>query len=273
MKSFKTTIYHSFAALMVFGMVAFAGCSTDSTPGMGTLEVKLHDAPADYEEVNVFIERVEVNNSEDDESGWQVVSEPNQQFNLLELTNGVFETIGEVELEEGFYPQIRLILSRDDNNVVIDGETHDLFIPSGAQTGVKLNVDAEINEGIVYTLLLDFDALRSVHKTGQSPAIDYILRPVIRASNEALTGNIEGVVEPVESRAAVFAIAGEDTLSSTYADEESGYFILVGLEEDTYSVSVNPREEGYEETIIEDVSVTVGESTDLETIELNETGS
>jgi len=273
MKSFKTTIYHSFAALMVFGMVAFAGCSTDSTPGMGTLEVKLHDAPADYEEVNVFIERVEVNNSEDDESGWQVVSEPNQQFNLLELTNGVFETIGEVELEEGFYPQIRLILNRDDNNVVIDGETHDLFIPSGAQTGVKLNVDAEINEGIVYTLLLDFDALRSVHKTGQSPAIDYILRPVIRASNEALTGNIEGVVEPVESRAAVFAIAGEDTLSSTYADEESGYFMLVGLEEDTYSVSVNPREEGYEETIIEDVSVTVGESTDLETIELNETGS
>ncbi|WP_069130151.1 sigma-70 family RNA polymerase sigma factor [Rhodohalobacter halophilus] len=132
---------------------------------------------------------------------------------------------------------------------------------------------AEINEGIVYTLLLDFDALRSVHKTGQSPAIDYILKPVIRASNEALTGNIEGVVNPVEARAAVFAIAGEDTLSSTYADEESGYFMLVGLEEGSYNVSVNPREEGYEETIIEDVSVTVGESTDLETVELNESGS
>lgn len=273
MKSIKTTIYHTFAAMMVLAMVAFTGCSTDSTPGMGTLEVKLHDAPADYDEVNIFIERVEVNNSENEESGWQVVSEPNQQFNLLELTNGVFEVIGEVELEEGLYPQIRLILSRDNNNVVIDGEVHDLFIPSGAQTGVKLNVNAEINEGIVYTLLLDFDALRSVHKTGQSPALDYILKPVIRASNEALTGNIEGVVNPIEARAAVFAIAGEDTLSSTYADEESGYFMLVGLEEGTYNVSVNPREEGYEETTVEDVSVTVGESTDLETIELNETGS
>lgn len=273
MISLSNIINKTLAAVLAVGMIAFVGCSTDSTPGMGTLEVKLHDAPADYDEVNVFIERVEVNNTEDEENGWQVISEPNQHFNLLELTNGVFEMIGEAELEEGFYPQIRLILSRDNNSVVVDGETHDLFVPSGEQTGIKLNADAEIQEGIVYTLLLDFDALRSVHRTGQSPNLEYILRPVIRASNEALTGNIEGTVEPIEARAAVYAIADEDTLSSTYADEESGYFMLVGLEEGTYDVSVDPREEGYEGTTVEGVSVTVGESTDIEVVELSETGS
>lgn len=268
MKTLNSILNKTLATLVVIGMVAFAGCSIDSTPGMGTLEVKLHDAPADYDEVNVFIERVEVNNAENDEEGWQVISEPNQQYNLLELTNGVFEVIGETELEEGFYPQIRLILSRENNNVVVDGEVHDLFIPSGAQTGIKLNVNAEIEEGFTYTLLLDFDALRSVHKTGQSPVLDYILKPVIRASNEALTGNIGGVVSPIEARAAVFAIAGEDTLSSTYANEESGEFLLVGLEDGTYDVSVEPREEGFGSEYLENVEVTVGETTDLETIEL-----
>lgn len=268
MKTLNSIFNKTLATLVVIGMIAFAGCSIDSTPGMGTLEVKLHDAPADFDEVNVFIERVEVNNTANEEEGWKVISEPNQQYNLLELTNGVFEVIGEAELEEGFYPQIRLILSRENNNVVVDGEVHDLFIPSGAQTGIKLNVNAEIEEGFTYTLLLDFDALRSVHKTGQSPVLDYILKPVIRASNEALTGNIGGVVSPVEARAAVFAIAGEDTLSSTYANEESGEFLLVGLENGTYDVSVEPREEGFVSEYMENVEVTVGETTDLETIEL-----
>jgi len=268
MNTLNSIFNKTLAVILAIGMVAFAGCSIDSTPGMGTLEVKLHDAPADFDEVNIFIERVEVNNTTNEEEGWQVISEPNQQYNLLELTNGVFEVIGETELEEGFYPQIRLILSRDNNNVVVDGEVHDLFIPSGAQTGVKLNVDAEIEEGFTYTLLLDFDALRSVHKTGQSPVLDYILKPVIRASNEAVTGNIGGVVNPIEARAAVFAIAGEDTLSSTYANEESGEFLLVGLEDGTYDVSVEPREDGFGSEYLEDVEVTVGETTDLETIEL-----
>jgi len=268
MNTLNSIFNKTLAVILAIGMLAFAGCSIDSTPGMGTLEVKLHDAPADFDEVNIFIERVEVNNTTNEEEGWQVISEPNQQYNLLELTNGVFEVIGETELEEGFYPQIRLILSRDNNNVVVDGEVHDLFIPSGAQTGVKLNVDAEIEEGFTYTLLLDFDALRSVHKTGQSPVLDYILKPVIRATNEAVTGNIGGVVNPIEARAAVFAIAGEDTLSSTYANEESGEFLLVGLEDGTYDVSVEPREDGFGSEYLEDVEVTVGETTDLETIEL-----
>lgn len=273
MKSLSNIFNKTLMAVLAIGMFAFVGCSTDSTPGMGTMEIKLHDAPADYDEVNVFIERVEVNNSTNEDEGWQVISEPNEQFNLLELTNGVFEVIGEAELEEGLYPQIRLILSRDNNNVVVDGESHDLFIPSGSQTGVKLNVNAEIEEGIVYTLLLDFDALRSVHTTGQSPAIDYILKPVIRASNEALTGNIGGNVSPVDARAAVFAIAGEDTLSSTYADEDSGEFLLVGLEDGSYDVSVEPREDGFGSEYLENVEVTVGETTDLETIELTVEGN
>lgn len=266
MKKIKSYL-HSIIALSLMIFVA-VGCSTDSDTGMGTMEVRMHDAPADYDAVNIFIERVEVNNTTGDD-GWQVISEPNQSYDLLELTNGVFEVIGSAELETGLYPQIRLVVSRDQNSVVIDGEEHGLFVPSGTETGVKLNVNAEIEDGIQYTLLLDFDALRSVVKTGASDNPGYLLKPVIRATNEAITGNIAGEISPVESRAAVHAIADSDTLSTTFADEENGEFLLVGLEEGSYTVSVEPRNSDYSGTEITGVEVTVGETNDQETIELN----
>ncbi|MEX2435626.1 MAG: DUF4382 domain-containing protein [Balneolaceae bacterium] len=267
----KSTIMNKmnrmFTAALLIGMAVFTGCSMDSDPNMGTMQVKLHDAPADYDAVNIFIERVEVNNTAGDE-GWQTISEPNQSYDLLELTNGVFEMIADVELEEGTYPQIRLILSRDNNSVVVDGQENSLTIPSGSETGVKLNVNAEIKEGIVYTLLLDFDALRSVVQTGQAESPGYILKPVIRATNEALTGNIGGEVQPIEARAAVFAISGDDTLSTTYADEQNGKFLLVGLEEGSYTVSVEPREDGFTGTSLSDVAVTLDQTNDVGTITL-----
>lgn len=257
-----------FVGMLAIGMLSFTGCSQDSSPEMGTLQVKLHDAPADYDEVNIFIERVEVNNTTGNE-GWQIISEPNETFNLLELTNGVFEMIADVELETGTYPQIRLILSRDANSVVINGESHNLFVPSGAQTGVKLNINAEIREGIVYTLLLDFDALRSVVRTGRATNPGFILKPVIRATNEANTGNIGGIVTPFDARAVVYAIAGVDTISTTFADENNGEFLLVGLAEGEYDVSVEPREDGFEGTRFGGNSVRVNETTDVGTIELD----
>lgn len=262
-RQLKGLLTGTFAAMLLI----FTGCSLDSTPQMGSIEVRLHDAPVDFDEVNIFVERVEVNNTTGDE-GWQVIGEPNQAFNILDLTNGVFEVIGSAELEAGLYPQMRLVVSRDANSVVINGEEHGLFVPSGAETGVKLNVNAEIQEGIQYTLLLDFDAQRSVRKTGQAQTPGYILQPVIRATNEAITGNIGGTIEPVDARSVVYTIAGSDTLSTTFADIESGEFLLFGLEEGEYTVSIEPREDGYESKTLENVSVSVGETTGLGTLEL-----
>ncbi|MEX0680506.1 MAG: DUF4382 domain-containing protein [Balneolales bacterium] len=269
MKKTKVTKIMSsvLTGVLALGMIAFTGCSVDSDPTTGTMQVKLHDAPANYDEVNIFIERVDVNNTTGDE-GWETISEPNQSYDLLTLTNGVFEVIADTELEVGTYPQIRLVVSRDANTVVIDGTEHGLFVPSGAETGVKLNVNAEIREGIVYTLLLDFDALRSVVMTGQAQNPEYILKPVIRATNQAITGNIGGVIAPFEARAVVYALADGDTISTTHADVANGEFLLVGLEEGTYDVSVEPREEGFSGNRVDGVTVELDKTTDLGTIVL-----
>ncbi len=261
-------------ALLLTVALMFAGCNTSPDTGTGTLEVMLHDAPADYEAVNVFIESVEVNNAETD-TGWVEINSPQQSFDLLELTNGAMAPLGSAQLEAGTYEQIRLILSRNGHSVVVDGVEHDLFVPSGEQTGIKLNVNAEIEPDITYTLLLDFDAARSVVERGnEQSGIEYLLKPVVRATSEAITGNIAGVVEPVEAEPYIYAIDNSgsepDTLSSTKASDTDGSFKLVGLEAGTYTVSVAPTNENFQSKDTTGVDVTVGETNELGTITLSQ---
>lgn len=258
-------------ALMLLAVVLVTGCSTDSNSGMGTLEVRLHDAPANFDSVKVHIESVEVNNVENP-NGWTTISEPNETYDLLQLTNGAYEVLGEAQLEPGTYRQIRLLLSQDGHRVVVDGTPYDMIVPSGPETGVKLEVNAEISEGIEYVLLLDFDASRSVVHAGQAnPAVEYLLKPVISATNQAITGNVEGTTDPATAEPVVYAISNSDTLASTYADPEDGYFRLIGLEEGMYTVSVKPTANGYETSNVNDVDVTLGETHSLGTIELSQT--
>jgi hypothetical protein len=255
--------------------VFFTACDnsgTGSDGSMGTMTVEMTDAPIDSADaVNVFIERVEVNNAEDEEEGWIVLNEPQQEYNLLELTNGATEVIGSSELEAGTYNQIRLILSEGGHSVEVNGEVHDMMVPSGPQTGIKLNINAVIEPDIEYVLLLDFDASRSVVAAGQpGNAVKYLLKPVIEAKEKAITGNIEGVVDPAEAKPVVYAIANSDTLGSTIADTTSGDFKIIGLEEGSYDVSIDPRNDDYQSETVEDVSVTIGQTNDLGTVELNQ---
>jgi hypothetical protein len=211
---------------------------------------------------------VEVNR-EGVSDAWVTLNEPQQEYHLLTLANGATTVIGSAELEAGTYPQIRLILSNDGHSLEVDGDIHEMFIPSGAQTGIKLNINAEIEEDIEYVLLLDFDASRSVVKAGQNDQKPYILEPVIKATEKAITGNIEGTVNPAEAEPVVYAISNSDTLASTIADTSDGYFKLIGLEEGTYDVSVNPRNDSYSEKTVTGKDVTVEETNDIGTVDLN----
>jgi len=251
--------------LLIFSMI-ITGCGTGTDGGTGTMTVEMTDAPIDSADaVNVYIERVEVQNP--DSSGWITLNEPQQEYNLLDLVNGATEVIGTKELPAGDYSQIRLVLSNNGHSVVVDGEEHAMKVPSGAQTGIKLNIDAEIQSDIEYVVLLDFDASRSVVKAGQSG--QYLLKPVIRAKEKAITGNIAGTVNPAEAEPVVYALADSDTLASTIADTSSGDFKLIGLEDGTYTVSFEPRADGYQSTQVENVSVTVEETNDIGTVELS----
>lgn len=261
MKSFLTS-------LALFSVLFMASCSTGSDSSMGNLQVRLHDAPIkNAEEVNISIKEVVVKG----EDGWSVISNPNQSYNLLELTNGAYEVLGDAELPAGRYKEIRLVLHETGNNIVIDGQVHPLKVPSGSQSGLKLKIDAEIKENITYVLLLDFDVSQSIVKAGNSKNVKYLLKPVIRAKNKAVTGAVAGTVKPAEARAMVFATQNSDTLGFTIADTLSGEFKLMGLEEGSYDISINPRNDGFQARDTTGIQVTIGETNDLGSIEVSET--
>ena len=241
--------------------------SSTSQNGNSKISVKLMDAPGDYDHVYIEVVdvMVKVNNSGEDENGWQSLEAINTGiYDLLELTGGVnVLLVDEFEIPSGTLNQIRLVLG-DDNTVVIDGETFDLTTPSAQQSGLKINVNTELEPGFVYDFILDFDVDQSIVVAGNSENI--ILKPVIRAVAELASGTIQGAVNPYDFQVAASVTVGEEVVS-TYADE-SGIFTLVGIPAGTYDVTINPDpQSGFSEVIVEAVEVVNGQITDIGTIE------
>ncbi len=142
-------------------------------PEAGSVEILLTDAPLDdVDEVYVTFDSVQVQAK--DAGGWVSVTSTVQTFELLSLQGGLTEPLGLTTLSTGTYGQIRLGLI--DAWLVADGESHDLEIPSGDTSGLKLNHGFEIQGGVRTTITLDFDAAKSIHRTGNGR---YIMRPVI----------------------------------------------------------------------------------------------
>ncbi|WP_258105476.1 DUF4382 domain-containing protein [Marinoscillum sp. MHG1-6] len=247
--------------LALFIAFSFLSCS-DNEGGSAKIQVSLVDAPADYDSVFVDIQDVQVNAS-GDPGGWiSLESATMGVYDLLQLTNGEEAFLGEVELPEGKLAQVRLILGTE-NSLVMDGETYALTTPSGQESGLKLNVHADILAGITYKLVIDFDAAKSVVSAGSSGK--YNLKPVIRAVFEATTGAIEGVISPVDSAAVIYAIQGTDTATSTYPDED-GMFLLRALPEGTYDVVAEPADSTLNTAIESGVGVVIGEVTSVDTL-------
>jgi hypothetical protein len=265
MKTKQNKKNNSFAVMKsilgVFMLSIFMmACNNDDTK-TATLHVRLTDAPADYQQVNIDIQSVEINSETGtQDSGWKTLTGKSGVYNLLELSNGLDTLLATAELPVGKVSQIRLVLGTN-NTVKVGGTVFPLSTPSAQQSGLKLNVNAQLNEGITYTILLDFDAALSVHKNGNGT---YSLKPVISAISEATSGAIKGNVTPLLAAPAVFVLQGTDTVASSYTDD-AGNFLLRGVPAGTYAVSFSPTA-GYTSKKIESVNVTLNNVTNMGTV-------
>ena len=243
----------------LFFAATLVSCNkTDSTTT--SFVVRLTDSPGDYEKVNIDIVSVEAHsNAGTQTDGWVTLSTNAGVYDLLELTNGIESVLVNTEYPTGMVSQIRLILG-ENNSVVVGGVEYPLFTTSGTESGLKILINKELTEGIDYSVLLDFDASRSVITTGVNSNSSYILEPVIRAITEAETGAIKGTVSPITESVAVYAISGLDTLSTSYATAGNGDYFLGGLTTGTYTVSFDPGDlSTYLPASIDAVDVVVGE--------------
>lgn len=248
---------------MALGVVSWlGGCSDATEPDpatSGSLRLYLVDAPGDYEAVNIVVTGVQAHRAGDDSlSGWFTVAADTDTVDLLQYTDGNVFMLADSVLAAGHYTQLRLMVGQG-SHVVVDGESHPLEIPSGMQTGIKLNHPFDLTEGALYEATLDFDADRSIHTTGQGT---YMLRPVIRVVVNRTSGSISGRVEPALALAAVSTVAGTDTVV-VHADPVTGDFELPLLPAGIFDVAVTPTAGAYQDTVITGVAVTAGQVTDL----------
>ncbi|MCI0697757.1 DUF4382 domain-containing protein [candidate division KSB1 bacterium] len=217
-------------------LIAWLGCdkkATDPKSDKGTLRVFLTDAVAQYDAVNITFSEV----SAHIDGKWVTISDDPQTVNLLDLSGGKILELGSAEVEVGKYTQIRLKIT--DAEVVLNEElSYPLEVPSGAQSGLKLLANFEIVAGTTYDVVIDFDAERSVVATGSPNDPKFILKPTIRVTAMAITGSISGTVTNPADLPVAYAIAGDDTVTSSPVDGTAGSFKLAFLPPGGYTVSV-----------------------------------
>jgi hypothetical protein len=249
------------------GLYVLAGCSSDhgTGPSMGHVSVRLTDAPGDYEQVNIVVDQISVHRDGDDAEGWETLAlDSTTTFDLIQLQGGVLARLADGDVPAGHYTQVRLHIA-EGSNVVVDGTTYPLKVPSGMQSGYKLIGGFDVPAGGAVELTLDFDAARSIVHTGNGK---YMLKPTCRLivnrveNTGAITGHLlpEGVVATIE------AVADTGTVQTTSAGTD-GRFTLAQLLPGTYSVAIHPADT-LRDTTLTGVSVTAGQTTDVGDVQL-----
>ncbi|GAB6098366.1 hypothetical protein JCM16358_02450 [Halanaerocella petrolearia] len=251
--------------ILVISLGLLVGCSSvtddDLTSGdSGSLAMSISDAPVnDVESVFVSLEEVEVHNTD---TGWETVND----FESNDYTDGELKVdllqlrfddklLGQKSLPSGTYDQIRLIVAANENGkstgpnsgksyvVYKDGSESDIFIPSGTQTGLKINHNFTIEESKITRLLLDSDVSKIMHTAGKSGKI--ILRPTaIDIIDQVVSGDVEGrVLADVDGNGTV---GTDETISN-------------------YDVSVEVYDKGDDPTKTEPIKSTVATVEDMDT--------
>lgn len=271
---------------------ASEGSSTDENPagvagtGKGTLKLYLTDAPGDFLELNIIVSRIEGHiavEGEEEEGYWEDLKKwpDGLPVDLLTL-QGVSLLLGSSELDVNHYTQLRVFLKEEAELVLEgpDGEpvTKILKIPSSANTGIKLNRPFDIVDGGITKLTLDFDAQKSVIKTGNG---NYKMKPVIHLISETYSaeelpevfssvyGNVSyesGILEFTGIGGANIELVGgayifANTTTTSGEEGSEGNFSIDNVPAGTYTLNVVA--DGYYNYSEIDVGVTADADTEV----------
>jgi hypothetical protein len=235
----RYAIKKSFFILVLFFIALLINnrCDTNSTGATDEeapyLKISVTDVPAVYDSVVIVFSEISANIN----SLWYHMRQEPVRVNLLEWTNGKTYTLTSGEVPSGQCTQIRFKI--DEAYIGVNNQVHELSVPSGSTTGLKLGLDLTIKEGTKYNVVLDFDASQSVVVLGsENHPKGYQLKPQIRVIVDAEAGSISGTVLNPERLPWAHAITGDDTITSTKVDTASGYFKLAFLPENIYTVMV-----------------------------------
>jgi hypothetical protein len=209
---------------ILFGLT---GCSSGGDGGgTGQFSLSITDAPVDdASSVVVQFSGVAFKREGAAAEIVQNLSPSPRQLNLLEYQEGRAALLLDgVTLPAGNYEWIRLIVDnepnvRDSYLVQTTGEECELRVPSGAESGLKLNRGFTLPADGSVALTIDFDLRKSIHAPpGQRSTLDctqaYLMRPTLRIVDDANVGAIAGEVDS--------ALVTEGCLPKVYVFSGSG---------------------------------------------------
>lgn len=187
------------APLAALILAALLGGCSDDDPKTGLLSLGVTDAPVDSAQA-VVVEFTGV--SVKPAGGEAIVHEYDEprSIDLLALSGHDSELLLEnVEVPAGHYEWVRLAVNAAEDGVtdsyidLDDGSRHELEIPSGAESGLKLNRGFDVPAGGAAAFTIDFDLRSSVHEPMDADD-SYKLRPTLRIVDNSRVGAIGGTV-------------------------------------------------------------------------------
>jgi hypothetical protein len=259
------------AGLCSAALLSACGGGGGDSADNGTLHLSITDAPScGYDAVNVTIQKIRVHQSttaNDTDSGWsEVVLSPAKRVDLLTLTNGVLEELGQTPLPAGKYQQMRLVLAANDsanpmaNSVVPTGQSEvALTTPSGQQTGVKMNVDIDIAANKMADFVIDFDACKSVVHAGASG--HYLLKPVVKVIPQYISGVVGYVDASLGGAVTGVSLQQAGVVVKATMPDSTGKFTLAPVAPGTYDLVVTSP--GHATAVVTGVTVTTDTVTTL----------
>lgn len=197
----------SFSAVAISMALGLAACGGGGGNETGRLSLAITDAPVDdASSVVVQFSGVAFKRAGAAPEMVQNLTPSPRQLDLLQYQEGRAALLLDgVTLPAGDYEWIRLIVDnetgvRDSYIVLTGGEECELEVPSGAESGLKLNRGFTLPADGSVALTIDFDLRKSIHAPpGQLGAAEactqgYLMRPTLRIVDDANVGAIAGHV-------------------------------------------------------------------------------
>ena len=201
------------------------GCGGSSSDN-GQLKVAITDAPVDDAD-SVFVAFAGIEVKPADGPAFMLEEfDPPMVIDLMDLQDGVSQEMVDATVPAGQYNWMRLAVNLDEDGVidesemdstsyiVIDEMPYALWVPSGDQSGLKLNSGFIVPQGGLTDFTIDFDLRKSVHLP-MNGDMRYVLKPSLRIVDNTVVGSIYGNVDPN-------LLTGDASTCAVYAYEGDG---------------------------------------------------
>jgi len=215
----KRNLWELSAIASVSVMLAACGGGGDSRDGTGKLSVSITDAPIhEAQSVTVNFLGAEVKpasgpvlkfnfceDPDDPDKNPPIVqdtectdSDPHvESIDLLQQTGGASALLlDDVDIPAGKVNWVRLVLADPAGEIVLSTGTFPLTVPSGSQTGLKLNRGFDVPDEGEAQVFIDFDVRKSIVEVHSTVPPSYKLKPTLRMVEEfgAIAGEVSATL-------------------------------------------------------------------------------